>query len=62
MIDEMKVVLYTSSSLLKPAFGVILDEATRLVNEGHDVTIVYCDNAVNYCSYNPNGISICCIY
>lgn len=62
MIDEMKVVLYTSSSLLKPAFGVILDEATRLVNEGHDVTIVYCDNAVNYCSYNPNGISICCMY
>lgn len=55
----MKIVVYSASSLLKPAFGVLLDEAECQFHEGNEVTFVYCDRP-GVCSYNPTGEKILC--
>lgn len=58
----MKVVIYSVSSLLKPHFGVLLDEAESLSRDGNPVTFIYCDKFLSYCSYNPAGSKLICQY
>ena len=58
----MKVLVFTSSSLCDPHFGMQLEEAESLFREGNEVSFVYCDGFLSYCCDNLGGDSLYCKY
>lgn len=58
----MKIIAYSSCSLLKPAVGVLLDESLIHIENGDEVHFVYCDKVLKSCSYNLEHNSLLCNY
>lgn len=56
----MKYLVYSSTSSLSPHFGVLLDEAEKLFNEGHDVSFAYCDGIIDTCFVNMEANPAIC--
>ena len=51
----MKVVFYSTSSILNPHFGILLDEANRFADQGDSVVFVTCSRYNDVCLKNPSG-------
>lgn len=51
----MKVLFYHSSAFLAHHMGVLLDEATLMVRNGHEVHFATCDAAIDICFGNCRG-------
>ena len=51
----MKYLIYSSSSIAYPHFGVQLEECEKLNAQGHSVTFAYCDGVNNTCFKNINS-------
>lgn len=58
----MKILVFCSSSLLKPQLGIQLEEAENYALQGNDVKFVYCKKCMNACSYNLYKSSLICNY
>lgn len=56
----MKYLIYSSSSLAYPHFGVQLEECEKLNSEGHNVTFAYCSGINNTCFKNISSNSAIC--
>jgi hypothetical protein len=56
----MKYLIYSSSSLAFPHFGVQLEECEKLNAQGHIVTFAYCDGINNTCFKNINSNPAIC--
>ena len=56
----MKFLVYSSSSLAYPHFGVQLEECEKLNKEGHSVTFAYCEGVNNTCFKNINSNPAIC--
>jgi hypothetical protein len=56
----MKYLIYSSSSLAYPHFGVQLEECEKLNAQGHSVTFAYCDGINNTCFKNINSNPAIC--
>ncbi|NQV78498.1 MAG: hypothetical protein HQ490_09115 [Lutibacter sp.] len=56
----MNYLLYSSSSIAYPHFGVQLEEVENLIREGHRVTFAYCDGINNTCFKNMDSNMALC--
>ena len=56
----MKTLVYNSSSLAYPHFGVQIEECERLLSKGDDVIFAYCSGVNNTCFKNSKGNSAIC--
>jgi len=56
----MKYLIYSSSSIAYPHFGVQLEECEKLNAQGHSVTFAYCDGVNNTCFKNINSNPAIC--
>lgn len=56
----MKVLVYSSSSLYNPQFGIEMDEAIKFYKQGCDVFFCFCDNCLSICSSNVYGNKAMC--
>ena len=49
----MKVLVYTTSSMCNPQFGVQMEHAINYFKDGNDVVFCYCGGVMSACSANP---------
>ena len=56
----MKYLVFSLSALVEPHYGVLLEEAEALYQEGHDVYFAYCDGFSRCCSANMEGSRLFC--
>lgn len=57
----MKILIYLTAAGLNPHMGVLLDEAEKYIQEGHDVTVLSCDKTIGCCLSNPTQQAAICL-